>query len=61
MIESCPIKVTFETKQKVTGLNVVTSLDAANKIGEAAIEVVTWNIQIATGPRSAEVATDVKS
>jgi hypothetical protein len=61
MIESRPVEITFDTKQKVTGLNVVASLGAANKFGEAAVEVVAWNGQIATGPRPAEIPADIKS
>ena len=42
MIESGPVKITFDAKQKVTGLKVITSLDAANQLGKAAIEIVAW-------------------
>ena len=61
MIESRPVKVTFDAKQKVTGLKVIASLDAGNEFGEAAVEVVTRNVQIATGPGPAEIPTDIKS
>jgi hypothetical protein len=61
MIESCPVKVTFDTKQKVTGLKVIASLETANEFGEAAVEVVAWNGQIATGPRPAEIPANIKS
>src|SRR5215472_8958738 len=61
MIESGPVKITFDAKQKVTGLNVIASLDTRNKLGEAAVEIVAWNIQIAAGPRPAEIAADIKS
>lgn len=44
----------------MAGLKVITSLDAGNKLRKAAVEAVTWNIQIATGP-SAEIPTDIKS
>jgi hypothetical protein len=37
---------------------VITNLNAANKFGEAAIEVVTGNVQIATGPRPAKIPAD---
>src|SRR5215472_8300556 len=61
MIESGPVKITFDAKQKVTGLNVIASLDTRNKLGEAAVEIVAWNIRIAAGPRPAEIGTDIKS
>ena len=61
MIESGPVKITFDAKQKVTGLKVVTSLDTRNKLREAAVEIVAWNVQIAAGPRPAEIPTDIKS
>ena len=61
MIESGPVKITFDAKQKVTGLNVITSLDTGNKLGEAPVEIVAWNIQIAAGPRPAEIPADIKS
>ena len=61
MIESRPVKVPFDAKQKVTGLKVITSLDAPNELGEAAVEIVAWNVQIAAGPCPAEIPTDIKS
>ena len=60
MIESRPVKITFDAKQKVTGLKVITSLDTGNKFGEPAIEIVAWNSQIATGPRPAEITANIK-
>jgi hypothetical protein len=45
----------------VAGLKVVTSLDARNEFGKAAVEVVTRNVQIATGPGPAEIPTDIES
>jgi len=61
MSESRPVKVTFDAKQKVAGLKVTASLDAGNELGEAAVEVVTRNVQIAARRRPAEIPTDIKS
>jgi len=61
MIESRPVEITFDAKQKVTGLKVVASLKTRNKLGEPAVEIVAWNSQIATGPRAAEIPTNIKS
>ena len=61
MIESRPVEITFDAVQEISGLKVVSSLHAANGFGEAAVEVVAGNIQIATGPGAAEVPTDIKS
>src|SRR6516162_4190629 len=61
MIESGPVKITFNAKQKVTGLEVITSLDTANELGEPAVEVVAWDGQIATGPRPAKISANIKS
>src|SRR5215472_12011536 len=43
MIESRPVKITFDANQKVTGLKVIATLDTGNKLGEPAIEVVARN------------------
>src|SRR6516162_5341780 len=61
MIKSRPVEITLDAKQKVTGLNIITSLDAADEFGEAAVEIVVWNVQIAAGPRPAEIPADIKS
>ena len=61
MIESRPVKVTLNAKQKVAGLKVIASLSASNKFGKPAVEVVAWNVQIAAGPGPAEIPTDIKS
>ena len=47
MIESRPIEITFDTKQKVTGLKIITGLDAADELGDASVEIVAGNIQAA--------------
>ena len=46
VIESRPVEITFDAQQKVAGLKVITSLDTGNKLGEAAVEIVAWNVQI---------------
>jgi len=61
MIKRRPVEITFDAKQKVTGLNVIASLDAGNKFGESAVEVIAWNCQIATGPRPAKIPAKIKS
>src|SRR5262245_53935883 len=61
MAESRSIKVSFDAKQKMTGLEIITGLNATNELGETAIKIVVWNIQVAAGPRSAEIRADIKS
>ena len=61
MIETRPIEITFDAKQKVTGLEIITGLDAADEFGDAAIKIVAGNIQAAVGPCPAEVGADIKS
>ena len=61
MIESRPIEITFDTKQKVASLEIVTGLDAADKLGDTSVEIVTGNIQAAVVPCSAEVHAHIKS
>src|SRR6516164_5457350 len=61
MIKSRPVEITLNAKQKMTGLNVIASLDTANKLRKAAIEIITRNVQIATGPRPAEIPANIKS
>jgi hypothetical protein len=59
--ETRPIEITFNTKQEVTRLNVVAKLDAANELGDAAVEIVARNVQAAAGPRAAEIRAIIKS
>src|SRR5262249_41676948 len=59
--ETGPIEITFKAKQKMTCLNVVAKLDAANELCDAAIEIVTWNVQTAAGPRPTEMRAIIKS
>src|SRR5262249_8098046 len=59
--ETRPIEITFNTKQEVTRLNVVAKLDAANELGDAAIEIVARNVQAAAGPRPTEVHAEIES
>lgn len=61
MIETRPIEIAFDAKQKVTGLEIVTGLDAADELGDAAIKIVAGNIQAAVGPCTAEVGAHIKS
>ena len=61
MIESRPIEIAFDAKQKVTGLEIITGLDAADEFGDAAIEIVAGNVQAAVGPSPAEVGADIKT
>lgn len=46
------IEITFHAKQEMTKLDIVTSLNANNEFGGAAVEVVARNIQAAVGLRS---------
>ena len=61
MIETRPIEIAFDAKQKVTGLEIIPGLDAADEFGDAAIEIVAGNIQAAFGPSPAEVGANIKS
>ena len=40
MIESRPINVTFNAKKNVTGLKIITGLNTADELRDAAIQVV---------------------
>src|ERR1044071_9232222 len=44
MIEACPIEVAFDTKQKATGLKIISSLNATDELGDAAIKIVAGNV-----------------
>ena len=61
MTETRPIEITFDTKQKVASLKIVTGLDAADELRGASVEIVARNVQAAAGPCPAEVGADVKS
>src|SRR5262249_34665769 len=61
MTESCAVKIAFDAQQQVTDLKIISSLDTTNELGEAAIKTIVWNIQIAVGPRAAEIRADIKS
>ena len=61
MIEACPIDVGFGPKQNVTGLKIITGLNAADELGGAAIDVVAGNVQAAIRPASAKIRADIKS
>src|SRR5215510_4344049 len=61
MPERRSIEICLDTKQKMTGLEVIARLYAANEFGEAAVEIVVWNIQIAAGPRTPDIRADIKS
>src|SRR6185369_10274006 len=61
MIEGRPIEIAFDAKQKVTGLEIITGLDAADEFGDAAIKIIAGNVQAAVGPSPAEVGAHIKS
>src|SRR5690242_13196061 len=61
MIESRPIEITFDAEQKMTGLEIITGLDAADEFGDAAIKIIAGNVQAAVGPSPAEVGAHIKS
>ena len=61
MIETRPVDITFDAEQKVASLEIITSLDAADELGDAPIKIVAGNIQAAVGPCSAEVGAHIKS
>src|SRR5215831_7646625 len=61
MAESCPVEIALNAEQKVAALKIIASLNATNELGDAAVEIVVWNIQAAAGPRSAEIRANIKS
>ena len=61
MIETRPVKIAFDAEQNVTSLEIIAGLDAADKLGDASVEIVAGNIQAAVGPCSAEVHAHIKS
>ena len=61
MIESCAVEITLDAKQQVTGLEIISSLNATNEFGQTAVKIIVWNIQATVGPRSAEIRADIKS
>ncbi len=60
MTKAGSIELTFDTKQKVTGLEVIARLHAANEFAEPAIQIVAGNVQAAVGPSPAEVGAHIK-
>jgi hypothetical protein len=61
MIKTCPIEIAFGANEKVTGLEIITSLDAADELADTAIKIIAGNVQVAVRPCSAEVGTDIES
>jgi hypothetical protein len=61
VIESRPVEITFDAIQEISGLKIVSSLNAANELSEAAVEIVSWDVQVPARPRPAEIAADIKS
>ena len=55
MIETRPIEIAFNSKQKLTGLEIITGLDAADEfLVIPAIKIITGNrFQVAVGPSPA--------
>ena len=60
MSKASPTELTFDTKQKMTGLEVIARLHAANEFAEAAIQIVARNVQAAVGPSATEVGAHIK-
>jgi len=61
MTESCSVEITFDAKQQKTELKIIASLDATDELSEAAEKIVVRNIQVAAGPRSTEIRSNIKS
>jgi len=55
MTKSRPIEITFRTKQKMAGLEIVAGLNVTDENGNAAIQVVTRNVQAAIGSSPTEI------
>jgi len=60
MTKAGSIELTFDTKQKVTRLEVIARLHASNEFAQAAIQIVARNVQAAVGPTSAEIGAHIK-
>jgi hypothetical protein len=56
MTKGGPVEITLDAEQKVTGLHIITSLQAADEFSEAAIQIVAGNVQAAVGPSAAKLA-----
>jgi hypothetical protein len=52
MIEGGPVESGFDAIQEIAGLKIISGLNAANELGEAAVKIVAWDIQAAARPRS---------
>src|SRR5262245_18277707 len=61
MAERRSVEICLDTKQKMTGLEGIDRLYAANDFGEAAVDVVVWKIQVAACPRSSDIRANIKS
>ena len=61
MTKSRPVEITFHAKQKMAGLEIVAGLNATDEFGDAAIQIVGWNVQAAIGPRPTEICAKIKS
>src|SRR5262249_33384494 len=59
MIESSPVESAFHTIQEITRLKIISGLNAANELGEAAIEIIAGNVQVPACPCPAEIAADI--
>ena len=46
MIETRPVEIAFDSKQKMTGLEIVTGLDAADELADAAIKIVAGKFRL---------------
>ena len=55
MTKSRPIEITFDTSKKVTRLEIITCLNAADKFRQAAVKIVAGNVQTAVGPPAPEI------
>src|SRR5215471_5078163 len=61
MPETRAVEITLDSEQEMVGLKVVASLNAAEKLGKAAVKIVAWNIQASAGPGATDVGADIKS
>jgi hypothetical protein len=50
-----------QTTRGNPGLKIISGLNAADELGQAAVEIVAGNIQVAACPRSTEIPAGLKS
>jgi hypothetical protein len=61
VVETSPVKISFNAKEEVTRLKVIADLSAPNEFRYAPIKIVAGDCQGLVSPSSAEVGSQIKS